>query len=281
MTYPLAEELSQRCDWIAFTVPFYKDVNWPNFIDQNWKEIRHIRNYNKGRENTQGVKEFWHDTRASQGKHIVISGSTLTRLEPHIIDVLEWIEAGGFHVSRMDLCVDAIHSNLNPHNASYHLVKRQVKTHARAIPEWEDKWVGGYTQYIGKKTSETYVRVYDKASEMGVNFNWIRIEIVFQGDRGSPALKAYLQSKSVGALVKSFVDFPRWRKFQYILGADKVHIFVPPKQTATRIWLMESVAKSIAKEMSMEDSQEFWINMLQRIREEYLVLNTEGIEVKF
>jgi hypothetical protein len=281
MPYPLAEELSERCHWIAFTVPFYKDVNWPDFIDQNWKEIRSIRNYNKARENTQGIKEFWHDTRPSQGKHIIVSGSTLDRMAENVISVLEWIALAEFHVSRIDLCVDATHTNLNPHNASYHLVKRQVKTHARAIPEWQDKWVGGFTQYIGKKTSETYVRIYDKASEMGVDFNWTRIEIVFQGDRGTPALKAYLQNKSVGALVKSFVDFPRWRKFQYVMGADKVHIFVPPKQTNTRIWLMESITLSIAKEMAMEDSHEFWLNFVQKIREEYLILTKEDIEVTF
>ena len=281
MPYPTAEKVSERCDWIAFTVPFYKDLIWPDMIIPNWKEIRPIRNYNKGLENTQGVKLFWHDTRPQQGKHIIMSGSTLTRLGENTYGVLSWIRDAGFHVSRIDLCVDVIHSNLNPRNASFHLEKGQYKSHARSAPRWADSLQSGYTQYIGKKSSETYIRIYDKASEMGVSFNWIRAEIVYQGDRATPALHAYLLHNNVRSLISSFVTFPKWRKWNAIIQSQPVKLFVAPKETSTRAWLMGQVAKSIAKEMAMEDSHEFWLNLVQRIREEYFTITKEEDRIEF
>jgi len=281
LPYPTAEQVSEKCDWIAFTVPFYKDLNWPNFVDANWKEIRSIRNYNKGLGNTQGVKLFWHDTRASQGKHIILSGSTLTRLGEHTLEVLNWIKDAGFRVSRIDLCVDVTHSNFNPRNASYHLEKGQYKSHARSAPKWADSLQSGYTQYVGRKSSETYIRLYDKASEMGVAFNWIRCEIVYQGDRATPALHAYLLHNNVRSMVAGFIRFPQWKKWNCIMQSIPTKIFVPPKETETRAWLMGQVAKSIAKEMAMEDSHEFWLNLVQRIREEYFTITKEEDRIEF
>ncbi len=281
MPYPSAEKVSERCDWIAFTVPFYKDLKWPDIVIDQWKDIRPIRNYNKAQENAQGVKLFWHDTRPQQGKHIILSGSTLTRLGDNMYGVLKWIRDGEFHVSRIDLCVDVTHSNFNPRNASYHLEKGSYKSHARSAPKWADSLQSGYTQYVGKKSSETYIRIYDKASEMGVSFNWIRAEIVYQGDRATPALNAYLLHNNVRGLLSNFIQFPNWKKWNCILQTAPITIHVVPKETNTRAWLMGQVAKSIAKEMAMEDAHDFWINLVQRIREEYFTITNEDDRIDF
>jgi len=278
--YLEGETISEKCDWVAFTVPFYKDLTWPISIENTWKEIRPIRNYNKGQENIQGVRMYWHDTRPSQGKHVILSGSTLARLGD-IEGVLNWIDGGMFHVSRIDLCVDIFESNLNPRNATYHMKQGQIKTHARSAPRWDDSLQDGYTQYVGKKTSETFLRIYDKASEMGTDKRWIRAKIVYQGDRATPALHAYLLNNNVRGMVLSFADFPKWKKWNKVMQAEKVRISVPPKETNTRVWLMESVSKSIAKEMTLEDSHEFWLNFVQRVREEYLQLTSEIEGVTF
>jgi len=281
MTYPTGETISERCDWIAFTVPFYKDLQWPTCIATEWKDIRAIRNYNKGHENAQGVQLFWHDTRPQQGKHIILSGSTLTRLGESTKEVLNWIRGAEFHVSRIDLCVDVTHTNFNPRNATYHLKRGQIKTHAKSAPRWDDSLQSGYTQYIGKKTSETYMRIYDKASEMGVAFSWIRAEIVLQGARATPALNAYLLHNSVRGMVLSFCDFPAWHKWKRIMQASVVKLHVPPKETNTRLWIMGQVSKAVAREMTLEDSHEFWLNFVQRVREEYMVLVTKDEIIDF
>lgn len=266
----MGQKVSEKCDWVAFTVPFYKDLKWPDCIDQNWKEIRPIRNYNKGQENKQGVKLFWHTERPGQGKHIVVSGTALMNLGTNISTLLSHVSKEDYRITRLDLCVDVICSNLNPKNATYHLIKGQYKSHARSAPKWDDSLKAGYTQYVGKKTSETYFRMYDKASEMGTKYPWIRAEIVFQGDRGTSALNAYLRDGSVAGLIRSYVDFPQWKKWKAIMGAPKSRVETVKKATATREWLLHQVAKSLAKEMAMDDDQDFYLTFLQRTREEYL-----------
>jgi len=143
------------------------------------------------------------------------------------------------------------------------------------------QFASGIHAVYWKKSSETYIRIYDKACEMGVSFNWIRAEIVYQGDRATPALHAYLLYNNVRSLVSAFITFPKWRKWNSIIQSVPVKLVVPPKETETRAWLMEKVSKSIAKEMAMEDSHEFWLNFVQRIREEYFTITKEVDRIDF
>ena len=279
MTYPTGEIVTEQCDWIAFTVPFYKDLKWPDFIEQKWKDIRPFRKgYDKAQENSQGVQILWHTTNAGQGKHVILNGSTLTRINRRG-EILKWVQSATYHVTRLDLCIDFINSNINPRNATYYLERKLVKTHARSIPQYEDKWQGGYTQYVGKKSSETFLRIYDKSFELQIKKPWIRAEIVFSGDRATHALKTYLQCESVSQMVNGFVEFPRWKKWNTLVSRGKAQLSIPPKETSTRAWLMGQVAKSIAKEMALEDSHEFWINFQQKIREEYFALTQTNEQI--
>lgn len=278
MAYPKDETVSEMCDWVAFTVKHGQDLIWPDYIQNTWKDIRPFRKrYNKAQENSQGVQILWNTEDLTQGKHVILSGSTLSRVANRI-ELLNWIYQSLYHLTRIDLCIDFMGTNLNPRNATYYLEERLINTHALSIPTTFDKWRGGYTQYIGKKTSETFLRIYDKKSEMGTNETWIRAEIVFSGERANPALKTYLQYQDIRAMVNGFCEFPRWKKWNALMARDKIKLWLPPKETATRAWLMGQVSKSIAKEMALEDSHDFWINFVQKIREEYYAL-TDNHEV--
>jgi len=275
------ETVSQRIHWIAFTVQFYKEITWPSFIDQMWKEIPKIGYFTHGQENSQGIRLYWHATDAKQGKHIILAGSTLDRIPEHIDLVVEWIIKEGYKVTRIDFAVDVTHSNFNPRNATYHIIKKQVKTHARKSPKWDDAMADGYTQYVGKKGSETFCRIYDKAPEMGVDFKWVRIEVVYSGERATPAAKAYLQHKDCRSLVLAFVDFPLWRKWRYIMQAKTAKVRAIPKPSNTRSWLLSQVAKSLAKEMTLDSDDSFYLDFLQKVREEYLKLINKDDELTF
>jgi hypothetical protein len=275
------ETISQKCDWIAFTVPFYKDLTWTEIITTNWKTIPPIAHFTDAQENGQGIRVYWHKTRPQMGKHVIVSGSSLAYIGEGITEFLAHIVGSGYKVTRIDFAVDIIHSDLNPRNASYHLEKGQAKTHAQKAPKWADALGVGYTQYIGKKTSETYCRIYDKASEMGVNYRWVRVEVVYQGGRALPAAKAYLQCEDCRSLVKAFIDFPKWRKWIFVMEAKTVKVRTVSKQSNTRDWLLKQVAKSLAKEMTLDDDQEFYLTFLQRVREEYLRLTSSEDDINF
>jgi len=274
--YPKTETVSEKVDWIAFTCPFYKDLSFPDFVSSEWKEINPIAHFNKGKENKQGVRVYWHTERPANGRHVIMSGTTLIYFQGREKDIFLYLFREGYRITRVDFCLDVVHSNINIKNATYHIEKRQVKTHAKQFPTWFDAAGSGYTQYIGKKTSETYCRIYDKASEMGTDHEWARVEVVFNGDRCAPAVSAYLGGASCGAIIKAFVDFPKWRKWGKIMGSATATVRVPTKQTNTREWLLGQVAKSLAREMALDDDQDFYLTFLQKVREEYYALSEKG-----
>jgi len=274
-------ELSEKCDWIQFTVKFYKDLTWPTFISPLWKSIPPIAKFTDGQENAQGIRLYWNKTRPNMGKHIVISGSCCTILGENLDELLQYVMQEDFSVTRLDLCVDMFRMGFKPEKATKLIRKGEIRTHAQKCPINEDAMVGGYTQYIGSKSSATYVRIYDKASEMGQEGDWIRIEIVYGKRAGKSALEAYLRTKSVRGMVRHFMDFPTWKEWQKIFDAPQTKVRYEYKTSATREWLMGTVTKAMAREMLLEDDQSFYLNFVQKIREEFIALTTKTDDIQF
>jgi len=281
MAYPSREQVSEKVDWLAFTVQFYKELKWADFIKPSWKEISPVARFTNGLENSQGIRIYWNSQRPQMGKHIIMSGSCCTILEDNLKELLQYVLRESFTVTRLDLCVDVRHTNMRPENSTYHLKKRQCKTHAKKGEIVSDALVGGYTQYVGTRNSATYVRIYDKASEMGTDFTWLRIEISYGKRKTKSAIKAYLSNDDIRGMVRQFVDFPRWRKWNAVFNTSKIEVRYEHQTSNTRQWIMGVVVKSIAKEMCLDDGQEFYLSILQRIREEYYGLTRKGDTIDF
>lgn len=279
--YPKEQQVSQRCDWIAFTVQFYKEIIWPNFISTEWKTIQPIAHFANGQENKQGIRLYWSKSRPQQGKHVILSGSVLGVIQDRVKDLLNWIMLQEYKVTRVDFAIDVQNSNFNPRNAAYHLDRGQCKTRARKATTWDDRLSNGFTQYIGRKSSPVFVRIYDKAAEMGCDFKWIRIEIVYGAFKAKKALETFLQHNDCRGMVRAYCDFPQWRKWTKIMDFPLSPVVVQRKITKTREWLLGQVAKSLAKEMTLDDDHEFYLNFIQRVREEYLILIDNGTELQF
>lgn len=65
----------------------------------------------------------------------------------------------------------------------------------------QDKDLQGMTVYIGRKSSDVLIRIYDKAAERGyTDRHWIRIELQLRHDRAASALDQLLQRESIGVL---------------------------------------------------------------------------------
>lgn len=273
------EEIGEKIDWLAYSQPSAKDWCFPSYIEDNWKPISPLRHYTHGQENKQGVKRFWSITNPKQGRKVEFGGSVLPSLGENLEEFLHFISLQDVKPTRIDFCVDIIHSKtFNPKSVVSHLRSKKVITHAKQIPKYSDEWMGGFTQYIGRKTSETYTRIYDKAVEQKVPFKWARIETVYQGERAQPALQAYLLHKSAIPLIIAHVDFPQWKQWQRIMSSSKAKLRYQTRQSNTRKWLLNSVSKSIANELLLDDDQSFLFELMDRVREEYKRLSP-GYEV--
>ena len=264
------EEIAEKIDWIAYSQK--TNIQWglPPFIEDKWKPIHPLPNYTHGEENNQGVKRFWNTVKTSQGKYVVLSGNAMTNIQEYQQQFMEFLAGWDCKPTRIDYCVDITGKSLfNPKACVTYLRKREVKTHAQQIPKYVDEWQGGFSQYIGKKGSETYTRIYDKKAEQHTDYSWSRIETVYQGERAEASLHAYLLSKSTVSLIRNHVDFPTWRQWNRVMQARKVKLLFNRKQSNTREWLLGTVATSIAKELLLDDDQQFLFDMIGRVREEY------------
>lgn len=105
----------------------------------------------------------------------------------------------------------------------------------------------GLTSYIGSKSSQVYLRIYDKAAErlFGSDRHWIRVELVLRHDRANAAVQEILNRNDVGevlcGVLRNYCCFreesadsnkSRWPIADYweklLNGAQRVRLFSSP-----------------------------------------------------
>jgi hypothetical protein len=267
--------LSEKIDWIAYTQAIQVDWTFPDYIEDKWKDIRCLAHFNKAQENPQGVRRYWHTENLKQGRYVVMDAAALDTLQEYQLDVLQSVNTPLKKATRIDFALDILHSSFRPEMVQARLRRGEAVTHAQSAPTYNDQLLEGFTQYVGRKSSETYTRVYDKAVEQGTPYAWIRVETVYQGSRAQPALRAFCEGASARALIRSHVDFPNWRLWQDLLSYGTVKLHVPKKETRTREWLLTTVSKSIAKEIAMDEDHSFWFQLIEAIGKELAILGEE------
>lgn len=269
------DTITERCHWIAYTVPYYKDQLWPSFISASGKEIRPIQHFTNGLEISNGGRVYWNQNRPNMGRHVIFSGQCCDTIGENLKECLSFVHSQGFKTTRLDLAIDVFNTNLSLNHMRSLVERKEYKSHAQTAPYHKDLLGKGETVQLGVAGSGSFLRVYDKAAEQKLKTSWIRIEISYGARKAKTALETYLQDNSVRSMVSGFVDFPKWRKWNCILNHAPVAVRYEVKQTNTRKWLLESVAKSIAKEMLFDDGFEFRNKLLEQINLEYKILTTE------
>lgn len=272
------EILREKIDYIAYSQKISEMWAMPDYIDNHWKQISPLRNYTNGEENKQGVKRFWNTQNMKQGRYVILSGSPTDFIEANLSEFLRWVSTSVVKPTRIDYALDILHSDFNPRVAASQLQRGLAVTHAKSALQDKDILKGGFTQYVGTKTSETYTRIYDKAAEQKTDYRWVRIETVYQGDRAEASLQAYLQCQSTRPLIKRHVDFPKWRAWQRVMQNSVVKLSVPLRETRTRAWLLSQVAKSIAREIAMDEDHAFWFELSAKVKSELELLTDDDFD---
>jgi hypothetical protein len=273
--------LAEKIDWIAYSQAINLEWNFPDYIDDHWKEVKPIARYDHAEENKQGVKRFWNKENPSQGRYVVLPGVASGILQENQFDFLQWVNTPDRKATRIDYALDITHSRLSVAMASAHLLHGAVRTHAQSALRINDTLGTGDTQYVGKKTSETYTRIYDKGTEQKTDYSWLRVETVYQGERARPSLASYCQHKSTRTLIQHHVDFPAWRDWTSIMQGRLVKLDTPPRETATRAWLLGQVATALAKELRRDDDHTFWFDFSNRVNDELLRISQKDDNIDF
>lgn len=189
------------------------------------------------------------------GVHVSWGGSALGVVNPRA--VLRNALAMGANVTRIDLAIDW-HDPLYLATMKFALDTGDAVTRARDWNLIQGKT--GTTLYVGSRTSEKFLRIYDKAAEKGVDATWFRIELECKGDfaRGVALHVDGIGYEYFGDIIRGFCDWPTNPYWAQATTSPTLleGIPRPEKQRDTFAWLMKTVAPSVAK-LLVDDHEKF------------------------
>lgn len=314
-------------DWLGFTLT--DEENPETAIDILGYQLEEFTALTRGASGYR--KQFRHclypvsvlyDGNEGMGIHVDITGSAITDVIKHyknkhtsmtpfgtkatetkdfnltvFANLLQEINHYG-HITRLDLAIDDVGakyytlSDLSAILASGNYVSK-FRSYKEIKENKDANTCIGHTLYLGSRTSDTMLRVYDKqleqskkllaSGEAPIMYPWVRWEMELKRERAQVAAKlistgANLNEIIVGILSNYFriieptatrnsrcVETATWLAF--IDGITKLSLYLAPAtKTIDKVkhWLMRQVASSLAAVViSMEGDAEFIHKLLE------------------
>lgn len=210
--------------------------------------------------------------REDMGTHIILGGVALTAFREmgaasHLL--LNNFTAWGYRPTRIDLAIDAIDSRIDGLSTWRDFDEKRAETKAATIL-LVTSGNNGWTLYVGSRSSEKHMRIYNKYAEVDNKAvvpdavdDWVRFEIVCKAHH-SRAAASLIQHEGVSnaarSLIQSYARNPSNEKWNRVMEGPITEVGKSVrKMTNTRRWLMEVAAKTLAREFQADPSvyQEF------------------------
>jgi len=249
---------SQKLHWIEGTFKSRTALNVPSILTQQRTETRPLNGYAVGTVYEDGRRLDVHPGRPEMGSHMTWNGTACDNCPMDQIDLIAYLQAANFSFTRLDLAIDAIGFNLKPKHATRELKYGRCKTRAKTSDRRDDPRQVGYTQYIGKMSSEICLKLYDKAAEMGINEDWTRIELTVRHRRADKAAREIVRGTDYRSLVVAYADFPSWREWKRVMESTPVKLPSQRTETNTQRWLLDQCAPSLARVIFLAGNSEFY-----------------------
>lgn len=249
---------SQKADWIEGTFKRGVPHTLPPTLTQNFVETRAFNGYTVGSLYEDGRVLMSNPSRPEMGMHLTWDGDACGRCPIDPTELVKWLKNAHFSFTRIDIAIDLINCNLRPEQATEEIQNGRCKTRAQQFPYWADAKGRGYTQYVGKKASESYLRIYDKAAEMGVEQDHTRVELVVRHKKAQSAASAIEGGADFRGMVVSFADFKEWREWCAAMEAPEVKLSSERKATNTQKWLLDACAPALAREIVLSGNSDFY-----------------------
>ena len=250
--------LTQKLDWIEGTFKGENFVSLPESLSHIFVETSGFHSYTSGSRFEDGRIHLKNEVRPEMGEHIIWTGEACDNCPVDVVSLINHLIGAKFSFTRIDMAIDAINFKLRPQRATKELNLGRCKTRAKKSPTNSDPRDLGYTQYVGKKASEIYLRIYDKAEEMGVDADHTRVELVVKGRRAEYAARQIVQSVDYRAMVRAYADFPSWRQWRRIMDVEPVKLPSQRKETSTERWLLATCAPALARVVFLADNTGFY-----------------------
>lgn len=260
------KSVSLVIDWIEGT---YKHNEArrpiPLILTEDSVECTAFHGYSVGRKYQDGRIEMHNPERPDMGLHIQWSGSTARSGVVDSLSLVAYLAATNFSFTRLDLAVDVRNYGLKAEHATRELKNGNYVTRSKKFPIGGDAVHPGYSQYVGKRPSEIYVCIYDKAAETGTQQDYTRVELRVGGKRANQAAAMVLRDKDFRQLVLGHVRFPKWKEWNEAMGANAVAIPAEKAEKATKQWLLLQCAPALARILDEDGNDDFWFDFLRQV----------------
>jgi hypothetical protein len=250
--------LSQKLHWIEGTFKKGNMVSLPEILPSKFVETRAFNGYTVGSLFEDGRILMTNPERPEMGAHLLWVGDACDNCPIDPKNLVNHLLNAKFAFTRLDMAIDCIGFNLRPEKATHEIENGRCKTRAKKAPRQDDALETGYTQYVGKKTSEIFLKLYDKAAEMGTNEDHTRIELTARHARADHAARQIVSGVDFRQMVVAFANFPDWREWQAIMDVVPVKLPAERKETNTERWLLDACAPALARVIFFASNTEFY-----------------------
>ena len=230
-----------------------------------------------------GARFLWSPDVTGRGACIVLSGGALlalrrfSQLPPD--KLLPHLSHLGFLATRIDFALDLYDPGITIGDIYEQIMDGRITVPTRTVTRIQahSGSATGETLYIGSRTSERYLRIYDKGVEQNSapSGQWLRIELEVKGKRAKLAfvdLLRYGESACVANQLSSFITTaPKW--FIDAICSEQTFpaSILSRPVPARRKWLLGQVASAIANEI--REDPDFWETLAVVVNDDLSVKN--------
>jgi len=250
--------LSQKLHWIEGTFKKGNQISLPKTLPSKFVETRAFNGYTVGSLYEDGRILMTNPERPEMGVHLLWQGQACDDCPIDHVELLKHLDKAHFSFTRLDMAIDAVNFNLRPQRATEEIENGRCKTRAKKAPRQDDSMESGYTQYVGKKTSEIFLKLYDKAAEMGVDADHCRVELTARHARADHAARQIVSGVDFRSMVIAYADFPEWSEWKEIMDAVPVKLPAQRHETNTERWLLGACAPALARVIYFASNTEFY-----------------------
>lgn len=248
-------------DWIAFT--FLQDTEnaakWIHRFARNTSSVAiTARNgYRAAYRTKENVDVFWNVDRPEMGYHVIIAGTAIRNICEHYeLDqeaLLETVLHAGGSITRLDLAKDLTGEECSLDNIYQALERGEHKGTARTFSQIHSL-NGGNTIYVGSRQSEKFIRIYDKAAQVGVPQGlWKRYELETKGMVARALASKLMERRSWGgafdSIATGMVNLEASTDYQAFFPPGNPIIGIPKleKKSDREKWIEDQVIPAVVK----------------------------------
>lgn len=223
--------------------------------------------YNRARQYQSGAIVQWHTEHIKMGVHVTYTSKAIAKACTEFglsqYEVLEGLAHIG-KVTRLDVAFDVKNTPVDIRKLYQQMLDGTVKTRAKSFDYVESAKAGNEfgarTAYVGSMTKrKKLLRVYDKGMQLNLESYLTRFELETHGQLANNAAHQLLDATNMGetiaGMITGYADFSQSIVASAFEDVSGVKISHPQyKKSDTAKWLVEVVAKTLAKEVLLDDN---------------------------